>query len=348
MGETISEMAQAAIRHGGNLGRARLMFPDASEPWIDLSTGINPHPYPYSAIPASAFARLPEPETADYLKRLAALHFGAPSARHVTLSPGTQMLMPLLAQTALARGAKSGAVLSPAYAEHARTARMAGLTMMEVEHISDLIAHDYVVVVNPNNPDGRIIDRETLLRLADSMHRNGGLLVVDEAFIETGGAESLADSVDRHALVVLRSFGKFYGLAGIRLGFAIAHPDIAAGLEARLGPWAVSGPALHIATEALADGTWQSAMRLRLADEARRMNCLLEKAGLNGVGGTPLFTLVRDERSKALFDHLGRLGILVRIFDERPHDIRFGLPGNDAEWQRLQAALLSFDHPSKV
>ncbi len=93
-------MAQAAIRHGGNLGRARLMFPDASEPWIDLSTGINPHPYPYSAIPASAFARLPEPETADYLKRLAAPHFGAPSARHVTLSPGTQMLMPLLAQTA--------------------------------------------------------------------------------------------------------------------------------------------------------------------------------------------------------------------------------------------------------
>lgn len=324
------------------------MFRQAPEPWIDLSTGINPHSYPHSPIPASAFTRLPEPRTAEELKQLAATHFGAPSAQHVTLSPGTQMLMPLLAQIAINRGAQNGAVLSPAYAEHARTARMAGLTVNEVENISDLSAYGYAVVVNPNNPDGRITDREALLTLAGAIRRKGGLLVVDEAFIETGGAESLADAAGSDALVILRSFGKFYGMAGARLGFAIAHPDIAAELEARLGPWAVSGPALHIATEALADREWQSSMRLRLAEEARRMNELLEEAGLEIAGGTSLFTLVRDERARALFEHLGRHGILVRIFDERPDDMRFGLPGSEAEWQRLEEALRSFDHSSKV
>ena len=324
------------------------MFPDAPEPWIDLSTGINPHSYPHSPVPASAFARLPEPDVAGELKQLAAAHFGAPSARHVTLSPGTQMLMPLLAQIALSRGAKNGSVLSPAYAEHARTARMAGLTVTEVENLGDLSASGYAVVVNPNNPDGRVTDRQALLSLAHSMRRKNGLLVVDEAFIETGGAESLADAADHDALVVLRSFGKFYGMAGVRLGFAIAHPDTAAALEARLGPWAVSGPALHIATEALADEEWQSSMRLQLTKEARRMNDLLKKAGLEIAGGTSLFTLVRDKRATALFGHLGQRGILVRIFDERPSDMRFGLPGSEAEWQRLEEALLSFDHPAKV
>lgn len=341
MGETVPEKAQAAIRHGGNLGKARLMFPEAPEPWIDLSTGINPHSYPHSPVPASVFARLPEPAAAEKLKEMAAASFGAPSARHVMLSPGTQMLMPLLAHIALKRGAKSGAVLSPAYAEHARTARMAGLTVTEVENIHDLSAHDYAVVVNPNNPDGRITDRNALLSLAEAMRRKGGLLVVDEAFIETGGAESLASAAGHDALVVLRSFGKFYGMAGVRLGFAIAHPDIAAELEARLGPWAVSGPALHIATQALADSEWQFSMRLRLAEEAQRMNGLLQKAGLTIAGGTSLFTLMRDHRAAGLFDHLGRRGILVRIFDERPNDMRFGLPGSEVEWQRLEEALSS-------
>ncbi|MFK3778775.1 threonine-phosphate decarboxylase CobD [Agrobacterium sp. NPDC089420] len=348
MGETVSEMAQAAIRHGGNLGKARLVFPEAPEPWIDLSTGINPHSYPHSPVPASAFARLPEPGAADELKRLAADHFGAPSAGHVALSPGTQMLMPLLAQIAIQRGAQNGAVLSPAYAEHARTARMAGLAVAEVENFDGLSACGYAVVVNPNNPDGRITDREALLTLARTIGRKGGLVVVDEAFIETGAAESLADAISGDALVVLRSFGKFYGMAGVRLGFAITNPDIAVELEARLGPWAVSGPALHIATEALADREWQSSMRLRLAEDAKRMNDLLEKAGLTMAGGTSLFTLVRDGRAKALFGHLGRHGILTRIFDERPNDTRFGLPGHEEEWQRLEKALSSFNHPSKV
>ncbi|NTF08649.1 threonine-phosphate decarboxylase [Agrobacterium rubi] len=342
MGDRVPEKAQPAIRHGGNLGRARQLFPRAPEPWIDLSTGINPHSYPHSPIPASAFARLPEPGAVETLKEIAAAAFGASSAAHIVAAPGTQMLMPLLVQMAVRRGAKRCGVLSPAYAEHANTARMAGLSVSEVDDFADLAAFDYAVVINPNNPDGRVLERLELLALADAMRKKGGLLVVDEAFIETGYAESIADATTSHHLVVLRSFGKFYGMAGVRLGFAVAHPDIAGDLESRLGPWAVSGPALHIATEALADTDWSAAMRLRLKEDSKRLSDHLGAAGLSIVGGTSLFTLVRDEQAPALFKHLMQNGILTRSFDERPADLRFGLPGEEVEWARLEAALASF------
>ncbi|SCX17883.1 Threonine-phosphate decarboxylase [Agrobacterium sp. DSM 25558] len=342
MGERVPEKAQPAIRHGGNLGYARQLYPQAPEPWIDLSTGINPHSYPHSPIPASVFARLPEPDAVEKLRDVAATAFGAPCATHVVAAPGTQMLMPLLAQLSVQRGAKTCGVLSPAYAEHARTARMAGLSVTEVSDIKDLFAFDYVVVINPNNPDGRVIERASLLALAEAMRKRDGLLVVDEAFIETGCAESIADAATSSSLVVLRSFGKFYGMAGVRLGFAIVHPDIAADLEARLGPWAVSGPALHIATEALADTPWREIMRLRLKDESARLNEMLRKTGLTIAGGISLFTLVRDERVPHLFVHLMQHGILTRIFDERLADMRFGRPGEEAGWARLEAALAAF------
>jgi cobalamin biosynthetic protein CobC len=174
------------------------------------------------------------------------------------------------------------------------------------------------------------------------MRKKGGLLVVDEAFIETGYTESVADATTSDNLIVLRSFGKFYGMAGIRLGFAIGHPEIAESLESRLGPWAVSGPALHIATEALADKAWRDEMRFRLREDSRRLKGLLEKVSLTIAGGTSLFTLVRDARVQNLSIHLMRNGILTRTFDERPDDLRFGLPGVEAEWVRLEAALMEF------
>ncbi|NTJ43454.1 threonine-phosphate decarboxylase [Agrobacterium larrymoorei] len=339
MSEILPDKAQEPIRHGGDLGRARALYPHAPEPWIDLSTGINPHSYPHSPIPASAFARLPEPSALARLKETAAKAFGAPSAAHVTAAPGTQMMMPLLAQIALTHGAKTAAVLTPAYAEHARTARMAGLTVTEVANFSDLYAFDYAVVINPNNPDGRVIYHANLLDLATHMSTKGGMLVVDEAFIETGYAESVADANTIDGLVVLRSFGKFYGMAGLRLGFAIAHPAIAATLEARLGPWAVSGPALHVAMEALADEDWRDEMRIRLRREAERLDVMLNEAGLYVAGGTSLFRLVHDVRASSVAKHLAEQGIIIRVFEERPDDMRFGLPGTELEWQRLKAAL---------
>lgn len=328
--------AGGPIQHGGNLARARALFPQAPEPWIDLSTGINPHSYPYSPLPANAFSRLPEPEAAERLRLLAAKAYGAPSPAHLVAGPGTQILLPIVARSVRSRSV--AAILSPTYAEHARAAHLAGYEVREVGDPGMLAEADLAVVVNPNNPTGRIIPKAELLDLAVRMRMKGGLLVVDEAFHDVSSADSLADAVEPGGLLVLRSFGKFYGMAGVRLGFAISHPDIVARLEETLGPWAVSGPALHIANEALADRNWKRQMQERLRQDADRLDALLAAKGVNVAGGTPLFRYLQHPQTEGIFKALGRHGILIRKFDERPGDLRIGLPGSNG-WERLQHAL---------
>lgn len=324
------------LKHGGDLGAARKLFPGAPEPLVDLSTGINPFSYPVPRLDAEVFARLPEPADLDRLAAIAAAAHGAPSADHVVAAPGLQIVLPMV--TALAPPGRA-AVLSPTFEEHARVAALAGHTVREVAAPHELAEAELAIVVNPNNPDGRLIARETLLALADALAP--GLLVVDEAFMDASAepAASLAADVGRRNLVVLRSFGKFFGLAGLRLGFVLAAPEIAARLRSTLGPWAVSGPALAAGAVALADTAWIAAMRTRLADSARRLDALLIAGGLEVAGGTTLFRLVRTPAAGEVFDRLGRAGILVRRFAGHPSWLRFGMPGSETEWQRLAAAL---------
>ncbi|MDE1160286.1 MAG: threonine-phosphate decarboxylase CobD [Neorhizobium sp.] len=332
------------IQHGGNLARARALFPLAPEPWIDLSTGINPHSYPYSPIPANAFSRLPEPDALAKLCALAASAYGAPAREMIVAAPGTQILLPIIAGLAKTAGAgKAGGgnraiVLSPTYAEHARAAAMAGFEVSETDDLDRLAEGQLAIVVNPNNPTGRVVSRGDLLALAGLMRAKGGLLVVDEAFIDVSEAEGVADHVGEGGLVVLKSFGKFYGLAGVRLGFAMSSPQIISCVDERLGPWAVSGPALHIAGEALADGAWQVTMREQLRRDAARLDGFMEQASVRVAGGTSLFRFVRDGKAQALYQRLGEAGIMTRRFEERPDDLRIGLPSDD-EWDRLAAAL---------
>jgi cobalamin biosynthesis protein CobC len=327
----------APLVHGGNLAAARRLFPDAPEPFIDLSTGINPYPYPLPSLPPDLLARLPEPDAVDRLAAVAAQAYGAPSAAHVVASPGTQILLPFVA--ALVPPGRT-AVLGPTYAEHARAAALYGHVVSEATDVGELGGADLAMVANPNNPDGRIVAKEVLLACAAALRPRNGLLVIDEAFMDVGSLDaSLAGETERGNIVVLRSFGKFFGLAGLRLGFAVAAPALAAPLRARLGPWAVSGPALAIGTAALSDRSWIAATRASLEAAARRLDGLLTQAQLDVVGGTSLFRLARTPAAPKLFDQLGRAGILVRRFINEPTWLRFGLPGGEAQWQRLRAAL---------
>ena len=300
---------------------------------VDLSTGINPHGWPVPAIPADAFARLPDPADHAALLAVAADAYGAPSPAHLTAAPGTQILLPLVMGLAAPGRA---AILSPTYAEHARAARIVGHAVEEVGEAEALAGADVAVVVNPNNPDGRLLTRANLLEIASRV----GLLVVDEAFMDVGPeGHSVAPDAAGGGIVVLRSFGKFFGLAGLRLGFAVADASTTALLSERLGPWAVSGPAISVAGAALADRPWRAAMRDRLAKEADRLDAVLAEAGLGVAGGTPLFRLVRAPDAEAVFERLGRAGIMVRRFAERPDVLRFGLPADAAARSRLAAAL---------
>lgn len=318
------------IAHGGGLIAARAQFPKAPEPWIDLSTGINPLPYPVPDLAPDAYHRLPEPEEVRRLEAVAAQAYGVADPNMVVAAPGTQILISLLPH--LLRLDRV-AIVGPTYAEHAAAWVAAGSTVAVVPNIAAIDAGSGVVLCNPNNPDGRRVRDAELLTLSKRVEA----LLVDEAFADLEGPGlSLAPMLPANA-IVLRSFGKTYGLAGLRLGFAIAAPIVAQTIRAMLGPWAVSGTAVEIGTAALADSAWLNATRARLNDDVARLDNLLTAAGAGMVGGTHLFRLAETPDAQAIWERLGQAGILARRFETEPSWLRFGIPGG--AWDRIEAAL---------
>ncbi len=332
-----TETGASPVYHGGDLAQARAAFPDAPLPWIDLSTGINPVAYPIPEIAPELWTRLPEAGLVAALEREAATAFGVHDADGVAATPGTQALIQMLPR--LIGGARVG-ILGFTYQEHARVWREAGRTVEVVEAFDELARFDIALVVNPNNPDGRSIPTDRLAALALDMAATGRRLIVDEAFVEVmGEGASLAPRLPLGRAIVLRSFGKTWGLAGLRLGFCLADADFARAVRAAFGPWAVSGPAIAVGRAALADRDWFAATIERLARDAARLDPMLEAAGCRIIGGTPLYRYVEHRDAKGLADRLAAAGLHVRRF---PHDatkLRFGLPGSDAIWRRLEAVL---------
>ncbi len=318
------------IAHGGSLDDARRRFPLAASPFIDLSTGINPVPYPFAPLPPEAFTRLPEPSAVWALQAVAARAYGVADPAMVVAAPGTQILINLLPRL---WPQEAVSILGPTYAEHAASWAAIGAAVHETTEFEGL-SDGAAVLCNPNNPDGRRVAPAALLALADRTR----LLVVDEAFADfEGTGASLAPHVRKPGIIVLRSFGKAFGLAGVRLGFAVAEPATASALRQALGPWAVSGAAIRIAREALADSAWSEAAIQRLDVDAVRLDALLAAANCQVIGGTRLFRLV-EAADPGLFDRLGRAGIFVRAYADRPRQFRFGIPAPD-QWDRVQAAL---------
>jgi cobalamin biosynthetic protein CobC len=328
---------QAFTYHGGALEVARQLLPGAPEPWVDLSTGINPHAYPLPDLEHEAWSRLPERGAIARLEAAAALRYGA-GADSVFAGPGSQALIHALSHI-LPRGAFGA--LGPTYGGFAAAFAAAGAQLPEAERLEDMRELDVAIVVNPNNPDGRVTPRSALLDLHERLSRRGAVLIVDEAFADFDGQESLAPALPGSGAVVLRSFGKTFGLAGLRLGFALASPDIAPSLRAALGPWPVSGPAIAIGISALADSDWLEAMRARLGKDAARLDALLHDEGWRIVGGTRLFRLAAHADARAAFKRLLVAGILARPFADAPDRLRFGIPGDENAWERLAAALRS-------
>lgn len=323
--------------HGGDLDRAEAVHGRPADGWLDLSTGINPWPYPVPDVAADAWARLPAKAALDDLLAAARRAYGVDPAAGVIAAPGTQALIQLVPRLVPAGEVR---VVGPTYGEHAPAWAGIGHRVADVADLADLpdgLAG--VVVCNPNNPDGRVVPRDVLLDLAGRLAAAGGLLLVDEAFADVTPETSLADAAGRPGLAVLRSFGKFFGLAGLRLGFALAAPETAERLATLLGPWAVSGPALAIGRRALLDEAWIMATRQRLAAEAEALRSLLVDAGLEYVGGTDLFQLARCPDADALQRRLAARGVWIRVFPGRPGLARFGLPGGEVAQARLARAL---------
>jgi cobalamin biosynthetic protein CobC len=316
--------------HGGNLDLAQKRFGGRLEDWIDLSTGINRQPYPVPALQPRHWNALPSQS------EIASLHEAARQAYATSASvlavAGAQaaiQLLPHLAPPGRVR------IFAPTYNEFAPVLTGAGWHVEDVHGIEALAGADLAVVVNPNNPDGRRHDPAKLLALLSRVTR----LVVDESFADAVPAMSLAAETGGAGLTVLRSFGKFYGLAGLRLGFVLGSEADVTALAAMAGPWPISGAAIEIGRKALLDRDWADAMRARLDRDALRLDRLAEAAGWKLIGGTPLFRLYHVGDAAVVQERLARAHIWSRIFADKPNWLRLGLPGDETEWTRLMAVL---------
>ena len=326
-------MTPARLHHGGEPPIKGVS--DGSD-WLDLSTGIAPFPYPFSQLAANTWQDLPRERDERAALAAAGRYFGVRQRANICLGAGSQALLQLLPEL-LPAGAVG--VLGPTYSEHAFRWAQAGHTVHEATSLADLApACRYVVLVNPNNPTGTVREPKDLRALAALLAARDGYLIVDEAFADVLPACSLAAEAGQPGLLILRSFGKFFGLAGLRLGFLLGPAEIVAAARARIGPWPVNGPALAIAAQAYDDGAWIAAHRQELAEQAGRLRALLAEHG-DIVGGTDLFILLQSDGAGELFTRLAAAQIHVRDFSEHESWLRFGLPGSDVAWSRLQTAL---------
>jgi len=316
--------------HGGNLDVAIKRFGGRLDEWIDLSTGINRRPYPIGELALRHWTALPSRAELDALHDAArdAYRTSAPVLAIAGAQAAIQML-PYLSRAGRAR------ILAPTYNEYAPTLASAGWQVEEVAEIDALAGAELAVVVNPNNPDGRGHDASALLALASRVKR----LVIDESFADVVPSISVAAEAGRPGLLVLRSFGKFYGLAGLRLGFALGSEREIAAMAEMTGPWPISGAAIEIGRRALLDRTWAEATRARLVRDASRMDDLAQAAKWKLIGGTPLFRLYETGDARAMQENLARAKIWSRIFEVQPGWLRLGLPGDETERDRLAVAL---------
>ncbi|MDP1537157.1 MAG: threonine-phosphate decarboxylase CobD [Burkholderiales bacterium] len=321
------------LQHGGQIRAAAARYGIAVADWLDLSTGINPIPFIPPEIPLTAWARLPQEQ--DGLEEVASRYYGTSD---LLPAPGSQAGIQLLPR--LRCRCRVG-VLHPGYAEHAHAWRNAGHEVQEL-HAGEISAQidnlDVLVLMQPNNPSGEVFTNTQLHEWHTQLAARGGWLIVDEAFIEASVQTSFAPPQMPHGLIVLRSLGKFFGLAGARVGFVLAHSELLGHLRAALGPWSVAGPSRFMAQAALLDHAWQEATRARLLRDGARLAQLLSDAGLPPAGGCGLFQWVLTEQAKVIHQQLAQHGIFTRLFPH-PRSLRFGLPGSAAEWSRLSAAL---------
>jgi cobalamin biosynthetic protein CobC len=337
----LNEPSAILTAHGGRIDAAARLYPAAPQPWIDLSTGINPQPYPVPPLDPALWQRLPLASDLDRLVAAAAGYYGQPEGLDLLPVPGSESAIRLLPR--LVRAHRVG-ILGPTYSSHAAAWSATGSRIAELDALPDPAADlDGVVVVNPNNPDGRRIPAAELAEWAAAWTAAGHWLVVDEAFADVDPEVSLlALPALPPRIVVLRSLGKFFGLAGLRLGFLACSERVTARWQPLAGDWPVSGPAAAIGTAALGDAAWIAGTRRRLAADRQRLDAVLAEAGLAVVGGTDLFALAeapeRPAGDAGLVDHFARRGILVRGFAATPRRVRFGLPGDEASWRRLRQA----------
>ncbi|BDY05233.1 threonine-phosphate decarboxylase CobD [Ferrimonas sp. YFM] len=339
----LRSITPSALHHGGRLRQAAEEYGIPFEKWLDLSTGVSPWTYPVGEMPVASWNRLPECE--DGLEAAARSYYGCPSLLPVAGSQAAIQAIPKLWRGRMesqGRWQSGLKVLLPrvGYKEHQKAWQRAGWQVVHYEgHPGEVLAPEIaaLVVINPNNPTAEVQEKGSLLAWHQQLLCRHGLLLVDEAFADVEPAESLSPLCPQPGLVVLRSIGKFFGLAGIRAGFVLAEPWLLAQLTDELGPWTLAGPSRIACRRALEDKEWQARQAERLTSASNRLHQQLKPLG-GRLCGTGLFQTLYHPRAAIWHKQLCGEGILVRLTDEGD-GLRFGLPLDESQWQRLAEAL---------
>lgn len=323
--------------HGGQLNKVAEQYSIPIEQWLDLSTGIAPVSYPIPAIPAEIWQRLPQPNQA--LQQAACEYY---QTTHLLAIPGSQVIIQLLPQITAQQGYATSRVWLPqvGYQEHRKAWQGAGYNVVFYQHINELkqlAQQDIVVLINPNNPSGTVYSYEQVEHLFSLIEQKNGLLIIDEAFMDCSPEHSFIRQVTSEQLIVLRSVGKFFGLAGLRLGFVAASANWLTLFTAHLGPWSINGPAQYIGQHALTDKTWQTQQRQFLETQSTQLANLLQKIFKQTPKGTALFQTIHCKQAEMVFEQLCQQGVYVRLCDEK-HALRFGIP-KEKDMPRLQSVL---------
>ncbi len=322
--------------HGGAIDEMAQLFPDAPRPWVDLSTGVNPWPYPVSHLRPECFAKLPTKKDQQVCATTMADAWGA-DANHIAVTPGTELIIRLL--PSILNGARV-CVPKPTYGDHLSSWRSAGRDVLETnDPISNSQDAEIVVLCNPNNPDGRVWCPDAVEEKRKSQARRNRWLIVDEAYCDLVPENSVVPHAGKPGLIILRSFGKFYGVPGIRLGAILAPKSILEAISTFLGHWAVSGPALALGASAYRDRNWRKQTLTRLANESQRLDAGLTKAGINITGGTDLFRFIQLPDAYSAWEYLAERGIYTRRFDYSKTELRLGLASDDTEVDRVLKAV---------
>ncbi|WP_299734651.1 threonine-phosphate decarboxylase CobD [uncultured Endozoicomonas sp.] len=325
------------LNHGGKLRAASVRYQIPLSDWVDLSTGVNPQCYPIPEIPLVSWNRLPEDD--DGLIEAAASYYGCNSILPVAGSQAAIQSLPVIRRQ-LFPDSNTIAIPAIGYREHFHAWSQQGYEILTYEDEpteAQLHQADVVLIINPNNPTGHLIDPKKLLSWHDQLSKRQAWLVIDEAFMDCSPEHSLTDKVPCSGLILLRSIGKFFGLAGIRLGFVLAEKSVLTCLQEHLGPWTINGPSRFIAQQALKDDIWQQQNMTRLKTSGNRLLKLLQEH-FSKVYGTPMFATVFTDRACVLHESLCKKGIFTRLLDDES-GIRFGLPRNTDDWHRLASGL---------
>jgi len=322
------------LEHGGNLAAASQQYNIPLNDWLDLSTGINPNGWPVPEhLPNTIWSHLPIEY--DGLLTAAQAYYQCDDLLAV---PGSQAAIQALPR--MRQQCRVG-LLTPAYAEHAHAWRQAGHNVIELDSsaIDDALPElDVLVIINPNNPTAELFSPSQLLAWHQQLAQRGGWLIVDEAFMDATPEYSLLNKNPVEGLIILRSIGKFFGLAGLRVGFVFALPKLLNALTELLGPWPIAQASRYITTLALSDTDWQQQQRQTLPLSSKRLSNLLTRYNLLPTAGCSLFQWVCSGQAEQYHQQLVQQGIFTRLF-KQPASLRFGLPKTESDWQRLTQAL---------